>query len=242
MKGALATRAPAEPVIDLGHDVEPQAVDEAAFLLASAFPHFPPRTVFACVVDPGVGSAREIAVLEAAGRTFVAPDNGLLGLVVERLGAQEGRAFLAGREWYSGASATFHGRDVFAPIAARLAAGALRAEEVGREVPLAALAPYPAPRPRIEGRRGLGRVVHVDRFGDLVTDIAPPPGRTARRAWLAGREVAQAARTYADVEPGALLVYEGSFGTLEVACRGGSAARALDARRGAEVEVEFEGA
>ncbi len=97
-------------------------------------------------------------------------------------------------------------------------------------------------RPRWEagGERCRGRAVHVDRFGDLVTDIAPPAGARVRRARVAGREVARAARTYADVEPGTVFAYVGSFGTVEVAVREGSAAEALGARRGVEVEVEFE--
>lgn len=241
MKGAIATRAPECTLLDLCHEVEPQAVDEAAFLLASAFPHFPERTVFAAVVDPGVGSAREIAILRAGGRHFVAPDNGLLALVLARLSGK-GRAFHVGREWYDGAAATFHGRDVIGPIAARLAAGEA-AEALGRPVAAEALAPYPAPLPRYEGARAFGRVVHVDRFGDLVTDIVPPEGlpegREVESMHLGGREIARAARTYADVEPGALFVYRGSFGTLEVALRDGDAARALALRRGAALEARF---
>jgi S-adenosylmethionine hydrolase len=238
MKGAILSRAPAVPIVDLCHEVEPQAIDEAGFLLASAATSFPEGTVFAAVVDPGVGSARAIAILEAGGRTFVAPDNGLLALVLARLSG-EGRAFHAGAEHYRGASATFHGRDVIAPLAARLAQGE-PADALGRPVATATLAPHPAPLPRRAGPRAIGRVVHIDRFGDLVSDVAPPPGAAVRSARLAGREVARPARTYADVEPGALVLYEGSFGTLEVAVRDGSAARALGVARGAAFEALFE--
>lgn len=239
LKGVIASGAPAVPVIDLCHEVEPQAVDEAAFLLASAFPHFPPGTVFLAVVDPGVGSAREIAILEAAGRTFVAPDNGLLGLVLARL-PEGGRAFHLGREAYAGASATFHGRDVMAPIAARLALGEDPAG-LGRAIAMHDLVRYPAPLPHaIAPRRWRGRIVHVDRFGNLVSDLAPARGLELRAARAGGREIARAGRTYADVEPGTLFVYTGSFGTVEVAARNGSAARALGVGRGADLEVDFD--
>jgi hypothetical protein len=238
LKGVLAALAPGHAVVDLTHEIEPQAVDEAAFLLARTFEVFPPATIFLCVVDPGVGSAREILIVEGSERRFVAPDNGLLALAIERL--VEPRAFRVGAAHYHGASATFHGRDVIAPVAARLAGGT-PPEALGEPVAPGDLAPSPVARPRAEagGRRIRGRVAHIDRFGDLVTDVDANGRRLPARVRVGGHEVARAARTYADVEPGTVFTYTGSFGTVEVAARNGSAASALGVRRGVEVEVEF---
>lgn len=239
IKGVLASLAPAATVIDLAHEVAPQAVDEGAFLLASAFRVFPPGTIFLAVVDPGVGSEREIAILEGDGRTFVAPDNGLLSLVREA--TAEARAFRVGRALYASVPATFHGRDIMAPVAARIACGEAPSA-LGEPLPIHRLRPYPAARPRWDGAhaRCRGRIVHVDRFGDLVSDVAPPGGRAIRRVRVGGAEVERTGRTFTDVEPGTMFAYTGSFGTVEVAVRDGSAAAALGARRGADVEVEFE--
>lgn len=240
LKGAIARRAPSVPTIDLTHEVEPQAVDEAAFLLAGAVPHFPEETVFLAVVDPGVGSAREILIVSCGGgRLFVAPDNGLLGLVLER--APDARAWHVGRALYASAAATFHGRDIMAPVAARLAAGE-PPDALGLPVPVGALALYPAPRPRWEGRAVCrGRVVHIDRFGNLVSDVAPPGGGIAsvRAVRTAGREVRAVARTYAEAAPGTPFAYVGSFGTLEIGVPGASAKRALGAARGQSFETFF---
>jgi S-adenosylmethionine hydrolase len=142
MKGVIATISPRTAVLDVTHGVAPQAVDEGAFLLAATCRSFPEGTVFAAVVDPGVGSAREAVLVEAGGRMFVAPDNGLLGRVIERERASGGV-----RAWYvrerrlflSEVSNTFHGRDVFAPVAARLASGQIEAGDVGPEAPLESL-------------------------------------------------------------------------------------------------------
>jgi len=245
MRGVIAALAPDVAVVDLTHEIAPQAVEEAGFLLASSYRYFPEGTVFAAVVDPGVGTGREVVLLEASARRFLAPDNGLLGPVIDREPGATARHVRTRRLFLEPLSATFHGRDVFAPVAARLAAG-LDPREVGPSVPLGSLAratgsaapaaasspssPPPPPRPP-------RRVVHVDRFGNLVTDV--PGALFSRLAALevAGRRVECGARTYGEAPAGEPFFYVGSFDTVEVAVAGGDAARAFGAGRGAAVRV-----
>ncbi|GIW72922.1 MAG: hypothetical protein KatS3mg102_2464 [Planctomycetota bacterium] len=245
MKGVIARLAPGIPVLDLAHDITPQAVDEASFVLLHTYRYFPDDTVFACVVDPGVGTGRGVLAVAAGGRRFVAPDNGLLADVLAAEPHARVHAVTARELFVEPVSDTFHGRDVFAPVAAWLARG-LAVARLGPPC-----TPLPAPwRVRAAAERAgeaapvagwrRGRVRTVDRFGNLVTDIAVPEGVAAlRAARLAGRTIAVRARTFGEApEDGTPFLYVGSYGTLEIACRGGSAAAALGIGRGAEVALE----
>jgi len=224
MKGVILSRAPTVTLVDITHAVPRHDIAAAANALADAAPCFPPGTIHLAVVDPGVGGARTPVVVVAAGQLFVGPDNGLFELAAPQPEAAFAIAEPAFRR--EPVSTTFHGRDVFAPAAARLALGAA-AETAGPPVALA-------------GRLGLARgnrVVHVDRFGNLVTDIAGvPPGARVR---IAGQVIAGVGETYESVATGALCAYVGSRGTLEIAVREGSAAEMLGAGRGTAVEVEL---
>jgi S-adenosyl-L-methionine hydrolase (adenosine-forming) len=210
MKGVLYSRAPGVAVVDISHDIPRHDIAAGAYALATAAPWFPPGTIHVAVVDPGVGSARRGVVIASGGQLFVGPDNGLFALVAPQPDAVREIAvrFLTGR-----VSPTFHGRDVFAVTAARLATG-VDLMEVG---PVVAMSTPPA--------RGWHRVVHVDRFGNLITDV---PGEGVAVVRVAGREAALR-RTYADVAPGELVAYVGSGGTVEIAVRDGSAAEVLGA-------------
>lgn len=223
MKGVILSRAPDVTLVDISHTVRRHDIAAAANALADAAPCFPPGTVHLAVVDPGVGGARTPVVLVAGGHVFVGPDNGLFALAAPRPEAAYAIARAAFRR--EPVSATFHGRDVFAPAAAALALGAAP-DQAGPPVMLA-------------GRLDLGpghRVVHVDRFGNLVTDIAGA-GKEARFR-IAGRAIAGVSETYESVARGELLAYVGSRGTIEIAVREGSAAELLGAARGSEVEVD----
>lgn len=228
LKGVLLARAPGVTLVDVTHDVPPGDVPAGAYLLGRTWRTFPEGTVHLAVVDPGVGSARRALAAEAGGQRFVAPDNGLLSR------ALEGRPVRAvALPVPPGASPTFHGRDVFAPAAARLALG----------VPLAELgAPVRDPilltKPRLE-RRGtdlVGEVVHVDRFGTLVTSLPGDGVDLEGTVRIAGRGV-PVRTTYRDVAPGSLVAYVGSGGTVEIALRDGRADSAMGAARGAEVRA-----
>lgn len=234
VKGVILSLSPGVQIVDITHDVPPQDVAAAAFALAQAAPYFPAGTVHVAVVDPGVGGARHGVVVDDGRQRFVGPDNGVFELAVPvPVAAYEitAPAFRRGT-----VAATFHGRDVFAPAAARLAAGA-HPEEAGPKVALEGRLPgAPALRVSPDGRTLRGRIVHVDRFGNLITDI--PAARLGEGARVrAGRASLKVTTTYVSVARGKPLAYVGSSGTLEIAVRDGSAARRLGLRRGAPVTV-----
>jgi len=221
MKGVILARAPRAQIVDISHEVPREDVAAAAFALAQAAPHFPRGTIHVVVVDPGVGGVRHGVVVDAGAQLFVGPDNGVFELVAPA--PRAAWEITSRRLRRDPVSATFHGRDVFAPAAAALAAGA-KPSSAGPEVALQGRLPGGPP----------GKVIHVDRFGNLVTDLrAATAGLRAVK--VAGR-VVEWARTYSDVASGALLAYLGSAGTVEVAVRDGSAAALLGVGRGAHVE------
>jgi len=240
MKGVLLSDCPNAQIVDVTHEVQPQDVLEGAYLLDCVYPHLPPGTVCVAVVDPGVGSDRPGLVARIAGRLVVAPDNGLVGYVWSRYGAEDAVCYHIDEAAFrrAGVSATFHGRDVFAPVAVRLA----------RQEPLSALGPavpepvlLPTQAPKRRGRALVGQVVHVDRFGNAVSNIT----EDALTRWLRGlrakrRDVCVIAggaairglrRFYAEVPAGEALALIGSGGYLEVAVNGGSAAELLSLKR-----------
>jgi S-adenosyl-L-methionine hydrolase (adenosine-forming) len=226
---------------DITHDIAPQDVLGGALELAAAFRYFPPATVFLCVVDPGVGSARRAIAADAGGYTFVAPDNGLLTLVFRACAPARVVELTERRYAQPTISRTFEGRDRFAPAAAWLANGT-DLGALGR--PITDWQRLDVPEPRVEGGQLSGVVLRIDRFGNLVTNI---DRRGVERAAAgtditiaaAGRQVGGLVATYADAQPGALCALFGSSDHLEIAVNGGSAAERLRVTRGAPVTVRL---
>lgn len=226
MKGVLSSSAPGVSLVDLSHDIEPQDVDSARLLVDRCWDRFPPGTVHLVVVDPGVGSTRGAIAVECRQRFFVGPDNGVLS---SALSQPDARVVLLPVP--ADASATFHGRDVFAPAAARLATGA---DLSSLGVPFASPLVHADPEPLVlPNGTVFGEVMHADRYGNAVTNIRTPvlSGATVE---VAGR-VLPLLRTYADVAPGHPLALVGSGGRLEIAVRNGHATRALGLARGGQV-------
>lgn len=224
MKGVLARLAPGVTVVDVAHDVPRHDVAHGAWTLATAVREFPRGTIHVAVVDPGVGGDRLEVIAQIDGHLLVGPDNGLFAYLAAA-GPVEGTWAITSTAFrMPDAAPTFHGRDVFAPAAAALARG-LPPEAAGPATCLAGRLPWAA---RVDGDAGV--VVHVDRYGNLVTNLPGP----ARAVTVHGQRIA-AARTYADVAVGALCAYVGSAGTLELAVREGSAAALLGLGRGAAV-------
>jgi hypothetical protein len=234
MKGVILSLAGDVCLVDITHEVEPQQIMEGALMLEAAAPFFPDGAIHVAVVDPGVGTARRGLVVAAAGQFFVGPDNGLFTPVLRagwrafELTAPEYRRPIVSR--------TFHGRDVFAPAAAHLARG-VPPERFGPPVADPVRLPWPEARPTGLGLRG--EVIHVDRFGNLVTSIGAD--QVASLA-ASGPVVIQVAGhllplvgTYADLPAGGAGALIGSRNRLEVAVREGSAARRLGAERGTPV-------
>ncbi len=236
MKGVVLAALPDAQLLDVSHEIAAGDVVEAGWLLAAAWRDLPPGAVAITVVDPGVGSERRAIAIHAHGRRAVGPDNGLLELVSR--GATDGEAVeLTVRAlWRHPVSPVFHGRDIFAPVAARLASGAeLRA--VGDAID--AIVPYPirAPQRRPDGGVS-GHVIHVDRFGNVVTDIARdllPRGRFTVE--VADMTVARQVSYYGEAKKDEVVSLVDSAGYLEVAMRGQRASDVLSAARGTIVEV-----
>lgn len=235
MKGVIASIAPAAVVDDAAHDIPPGDIQAAAWALQCYWRLYPPGTTHVVVVDPGVGSDRRALAARVHGRMFVAPDNGVLTRVLEDAPAEaivavENRAFLRDE-----ISATFHGRDVFAPAAGHLAAG-VSVGALGPAVDDPVKWPIPTAARTDTGVRG--RVVHVDRFGNLITNIPGEWVRGAAGVSLGGEhDFIPLGRTYSDAAPDRPLALIGSSGLLEISVRDGSAVDRLGLGRGAEVET-----
>ena len=239
MKGAILARFPQARLVDLTHEILVHWPAEAGFWLARSYPYFPPGTVHVAVVDPGVGTSREIVAVRAAGQVFLAPDNGLLaplvgrvpGAAVVRLSAATIRRLGSARP-----SATFHGRDIFAPVAAELAAGRCTFESLGDSA--AGLVPSWVEEPAVAARSVAGVIITQDHFGNLITNI---DGTLIERFRLplvhAGNHAFALLRTYGDTRPGEYLALVNSFGVVEIARAEGSAAEGLGLSRGAPVVV-----
>lgn len=223
MKGVIAHQAATRPgpvVVDIAHDIPPGDIAHAAWVTKTSTIEFPLGSIHVVVVDPGVGGTRRDVIVCAAGRWYIGPDNGVFAYVAERCSeayAIEDERFRAER-----VSRTFHGRDVFARTAAALASG----EDPSRAGPRVELTGRLLWGPR---EHGVGRVVHIDRFGNLITDL---PEAEAGRAVIVAGVTLPIAGTYSDVERHQLLAYIGSAGTVEIAVRDGSASKRLALPRG----------
>jgi S-adenosylmethionine hydrolase len=250
MKGVILGITPNARLVDISHEVAPHNLRQAAYVLYTAYPYFPPHTVHLVVVDPGVGSARRAIALRTPAGHFVGPDNGVLTYVMAREPVEALVELADPRYRLPRVSHTFHGRDVFAPAAAHLAAG----------VPVAVLGPpvtdpvtFPPPRLEVTADGVTGEVLHADRFGNAITSIGQlvwggdglsldPAFQKAGRGGgvrfkadeavvvVAGQEIAGVRRTYAEAAPGETLALVGSGGHLEIAVREGSAAGRLGLR------------
>jgi|SRR5690348_7257103 len=224
MKGVLLSRAPDATLVDVTHEIGAHDIEAARLTVARMWRRFPARTVHLVVVDPGVGSDRAALAVESDGRFLVGPDNGVLSPALLVNGA---RAVMLGIP--PSASATFHGRDVFAPAAASLALGA-SLESLGAAADHPQIRRTPEPH-RLDDGAIAGEVISVDRFGNAITNIV---GLRAGVIEL-GSVVLAVRHTYADVAPGAPLAIVGSSGLIEIAVRDGSGARHFDLKRGSRV-------
>lgn len=233
MKGVILARCPGARVVDLTHEIDAQEVGEANFALRGSHPYFPPGTIHVVVVDPGVGSTRRILCARSHGMLFLAPDNGVLTGVV---GEQDEVRLVENRTLFRDekVSNTFHGRDIFAPVAAHLAGGGAF-EEVGPATGGLVELDLPRPVPQQDGGL-LGAVIHVDRFGNLITNIREDDLESledgCRNVTFRGQQIGNPVDSYAAVPHGAPLAVVDSFGFLEIAVNSGNAAKHFNAERG----------
>ena len=223
MHAVFAREAPGVPVIDLFHSVPPFNIRAGAYLLPAYSRDFPPETVFVCVVDPGVGGDRRPLMLRADKRWYVGPDNGLFELVSRR--ASEHRCHVI--RWRpEKLSASFHGRDLFAPVAARLARG-----ETPEADPAELTTPLGAPWPE-----DLAEIIHIDHYGNAITGLRAKSATTTQEIRVGG-EVIPYARVFSEVPPGRVFWYENANGLVEIAIHGGSAAARFDFKSGDPVTL-----
>lgn len=240
MKGVIYSRAPGVTVVDLSHDIAPQDIAKAARLLEAAAGYWPAGTVHLAVVDPGVGTERSIVAVEAFGQKFIGPDNGLFGWLEGRVDSCV--ALSRERLAVAGDSCTFHGRDLMAPAAALLLLGT-PLSELG--APHSSLQRLPmTDGPHIEAERIEGRVVEVDRYGNLITNISADllkdaPRDERLRVTLGEHETYGLWQTYGENPPQTLVAVVGSEGFVEVALVNGNAAEMLGAGVGDAVCLDW---
>ena len=241
VKGVLLSICPDATLVDVTHLVPPQDVSTGALILRQAAPFFPPETIHLAVIDPGVGTARRAVALSGPLGTFVGPDNGLFTGVIPASLTQVRAVELNRHEyWLPAVSATFQGRDVFAPVAAHLAAG-VTLRDVGEPIDAASLVRLPWPAPAIGCGRLTGEVIHVDHFGNLITNIERQhiPDGAPVTVRLGERLIGPLAATYGDSRPGEAIACIGSSGFLEIAVVNGHAGNVLGAGRSCPVTVSF---
>jgi hypothetical protein len=281
MKGVMLSINPQAKLIDICHNIKPQDIHQAGFVLSGAYSYFPERTVHLVVVDPGVGSERRVIILRTPSADFVAPDNGVLSYVIQQIirGSLKGQspfnnysspsckegipimergtegvrlinnlqqvelgpelqavAITKPEFWQSPVSSTFHGRDILAPVAARLSLGA-SPTDFGEAITSVAMLPLPCPYQASDGSL-VGHIIHIDSFGNLITNIRGddlPPTTEAITVEVGNQHISGLSRTYA--EGRGLLAVIGGSGYLEVSLNRGSASSLLDAEVGNEVKL-----
>lgn len=241
MKGVIRTVCRSAEIIDLSHNIMPQDVAEAAFVLSASYRYFPPETIFTCVVDPGVGTERSVLCMRSGGQVFLAPDNGLLSIIEDERGREEVRRVTNSDYFLEEPSYTFHGRDIFAPVAAYLAGG-LEPSELGPKHRYIRNLRLPKPVRAADGSLR-GEIIYIDKFGNLITNVR---GSTVEGSFgdeqsvevqVKRREVEGLSRAYADKEEGELVALVGSSGYMEVAVNQGSAAELLGCEKGDSVTI-----
>lgn len=241
LKGVILSINPAARLVDLSHQIPPQDVRHAAHFLAAAVPYFPPATLHVVVVDPGVGSERALLFIEVGQQRLLAPDNGCWTLLAAGQ-TPTVRRLEEPRWWRQPVSATFHGRDILAPVAGHLSLG----------LDPRTLGPMTTEWIRLDRRQPIagpdsltGAVEFVDHFGNLITnlpgDVLITQDERPLRITVSGQEVARRVRTYAEAKPGTLVALVSSTGMLEVAVVQGNAADQLQATVGTEVVLTFLG-
>jgi len=239
IKGVILSLNAGTILVDLSHEVPPQDIIAGAFFLEESAPHFPPGTIHLAVVDPGVGTARRGLAAKARGHFWVGPDNGIFHLVFREGGPLEIVSLENSRYFRESLSTTFHGRDIFAPVAAHLSLG----------TPLEALGPpitdpmaLPWPQAIFTSEAVRGEIVYVDGFGNLVSNIRGSDlmswlGEESYVVILGSLTLQGLVRTYGDALHGDFLALVGSHGYLEIACAEGNAARRLGVEKGRSLAV-----
>ncbi len=245
MKGAILSVCETAQIIDITHEIEPQNIRAASFTLRACYKNFPPKTIFAAVVDPGVGSARRAILVETRDYFFVAPDNGLLSFIFNEDENQNAgvknfaRAFeLENAKYFAqNLSRTFHGRDIFAPVAAHLANG-VAPGEFGKEITDSICFEENQPR-KISDEKIEAEIIHIDRFGNLITNLTRENLPEKFTVQIGAQKIERLQNFFAEAEnAGEVFMIFGSAGFLEIAAFGASTRNILNANAGEKIIVE----
>ena len=256
MKGVILGINPEATLVDICHTIKPQNTSQAAFVLSTVYQSFPQKTIHLVVVDPGVGTERRAIILRTPSADFVAPDNGVLSYIIQESSTQlatdndynslqqrelgrilEAVEITRSQFWQTPVSPTFHGRDIFAPVAALLSLG-FPPINFGEAITSLTMLPLSQPYRRPDGSL-VGHVLHIDNFGNLITSIKSsdlPPAKETITIEIGDQVISELSRTYAEGK--GLLALIGGSGYLEVSLRGGSASAFLDAEVGSEVKLK----
>jgi len=221
VRGAILSVNPAAVIVDITHEIPPQDLAAGAFTLFAAYKTFPAGTIHVAVVDPGVGSSRRPIIVSANDQFFVGPDNGLFTYIYDLEPSHRTVHVTADRFFRPEVSMTFHGRDIFAPVAAALSKG-VAIEEFGAEI---------NDEVRLPSLETPLRIIHIDRFGNCVTNVT----RADKGVVINGRTISEFRRFYGEGDDESLFAIRGSAGFLEISINGGSAAKILGVKRGDEV-------
>lgn len=223
MKGVIKNINPEVEIIDLNHSISPQNVIEAAFVLNGSYKYFPKESIFVCVVDPGVGTSRKILIVKTKDYTFVVPDNGIMSLIIGKDKPVKVVSVENKRYFLKKVSNTFHGRDIFAPVAAYLSQG-IKPVSFGKTVKK--INKFKIEKPEKKGDRILGLILYVDRFGNLISNIESDMIKDKKKdhmIMIKGEIIKGINNSYEEVLSGQPLALIGSFGYLEISLNQGSA-------------------
>jgi len=234
MKGVILGICPRARLVDISHQVTPFAIPEGAYTIAQAYRYFPRGTVHIVVVDPGVGSARRPILVEAAEQYFVAPDNGVLSLIFARE-KHKVRLIASDRYFLKQVSATFHGRDIFAPVAAHLAKG-ISPSRIGKAIQDYLRPPFEKPRPT-GNRAWSGNILKIDRFGNIITNFRAEDFPAMDQLIIGRTRVRRMVGTYTEGRAGELVAIAGSSGYLEVSVNQASAAQKIGCASGDPCQI-----
>lgn len=242
LKGVIAKINPSARIIDITHRLPSFGIKAGSFVLFSSYKYFPARTIFLAVVDPGVGSPRKILLAETDNYFFIAPDNGVLSLVLEEEGIRQLREVTNKNYFLPELSRTFEGRDKMAPVAAWLSRG-ISCEEFGSEE--TSYKKFDAEKPQLKRDEIIGHILYIDKFGNLITDIPEgmlevlqkKTGKKKLSLSVKDKEITSLEQSYSSVKKGELLFLVGSVGLIEIAAKESSAARKLKIKNGDKVKI-----
>jgi len=237
MKGVISSISPKAKTIDISHQIQKHNVKQGSYMLKRLIGYFPKGTIYLGVVDPGVGTERKGLLIEAKGAWFIGPDNGLLIPAAQKLGIKRVIKLTNRRYWLKPTSSTFHGRDIFAPVAAWLSKGT---EPTNFGKVIENWVNLENVQPKVKGDTIFGEVLHVDDFGNIITNIPTDLMKVDNEVWISIKDAlfsTKIRKSYGEIKRGELLVLIGSSGFLEIAKNQENAAKYFKVKEGAEIRV-----